>query len=85
MFSNFGWNLSTVLLVVGIGPLPAADALNDRGNAAAAAVLARYVARSVEAVWTTESVDLDASLPNLARAGRLKAIRRLLPGPPGEI
>ena len=80
MFSNSGWNLGALLLAVGIGPLHGADALKDRGNTAAAAVLARYMARTGEAVWTTESVELDASLLNLARTGRLKAIRRLVPG-----
>ena len=78
MFKNSGWNIATLLLLLAIGPLQAADALKDRDDAAAA--LARYVAGSGEAEWTIESIEVQASLPRLAKTGRLQAIRRLLPG-----
>jgi hypothetical protein len=74
MFRHFGRNFGALLLLAAIGPAQA----QDRGNAAA--VLARYIARSADPEWTTESVDVDASLPKLERTGRLHAIRRLLPG-----
>jgi hypothetical protein len=42
--------------------------------------LARYVAAASErSSWTAATVEIDASLPRLARYGRLSAIRRLLP------
>lgn len=80
MFQNFGRNFGALLLLAAIGPLQAVEIAKDRGNAAAAAVLARYIARSADPEWTIESVDVDASLPKLERTGRLQAIRRLLPG-----
>jgi hypothetical protein len=77
MFKNPGSNLGALLLLVAIGPLQAAQALKDRGDAAT--VLARYVASGRRADWTIESIDVDASLPKLAKGAQLQAIRRLLP------
>lgn len=46
----------------------------------AAAAFARYSAGSEHATpWSLETVDIDASLPKLAKTGRLRALRRLLP------
>ncbi len=83
MFENFGRSFGVVLLVAAMCPLQAVELSNDRANTDrgnAAAVLARYMARSAEPEWATESVDVDAWLPKLEQTGRLEAIRRLLPG-----
>jgi hypothetical protein len=45
-----------------------------------AVALERYFAAAPHSTtWTTESIEIDASLPKLAEHGRLRAIRRLLP------
>jgi len=46
----------------------------------AAAALERYTALAAQGSgWSLETVEIDASLPKLAKHGRLRAIRRLLP------
>jgi hypothetical protein len=58
----------------------AADAPLVQSTSGAGMAFARYVARlGAASAWTTETVEIDASLPHLAMHGRLRAIRRLLP------
>src|SRR5579883_1991822 len=46
----------------------------------AAEAFARYTAQQGQpGPWTQETVEIDASLPKLSKAGKLRAIRRLLP------
>lgn len=65
MFKNRGTNLGALLLLLAIVPLQAGEALKDREDAAA--VLARYFASGGRAEWTIESIDVDASLPKIAK------------------
>lgn len=54
---------------------PAVDSVSG-----AALAFARYTADSQHtAPWSLETVEIDASLPNLSKTGRLRALRRLLP------
>jgi hypothetical protein len=76
MLKNRGLNLAT-LIVAFAARSQAADAPKERENAAAA--LARYVAGGQTVEWAIESMELRASLPKLAKTGRLQAIRRLAP------
>jgi hypothetical protein len=67
-----------VLLIQLVFPVRVAAA--TASQSAALATLARYVASPEPArPWTLETVEIDASLPKLAKSGRLRAIRRLLP------
>ncbi len=60
-------------------PAHAADVLKAHAAAEAAAALERYTAGVGSSPWTTESVEIHASLPKLEKAGQLRAIRRLAP------
>jgi hypothetical protein len=63
--------------------LRAADAPIMVSNDQAAIAFARYIAGQVEsAPWNVEAIEVDASLPKMKTAGRLRAIRRLLLGKP---
>ena len=60
-------------------PGSAGTFLGDSLSAASVA-FARYTAGSEHATpWTLETIEIDASLPKLAKTGRLRALRRLLP------
>jgi len=76
--------LLPLLLVAAVSrPIHAAEALIENTCPPAAIALARYLAGQGEAgPWPVETVRIDASLPKLAKNGRLRAIRRLLP--PGQ-
>lgn len=57
------------------GPAAPVDSMSG-----AAAAFARYTAGPEHAApWSVETVEIDASLPKLAKTGRLRALRRLLP------
>ncbi len=62
--------------MVGLTSARAESADRDAG-----AALARYVATgaSQSREWATEAVNIEASIPRLAKQGSLRAIRRLLP------
>lgn len=60
------------------GPVP--TGISGDPVTGAAAAFARYTAGSEQtAPWSVETVDIDASLPKIAKTGRLRALRRLLP------
>jgi len=72
------------LLILGVtvllSPLRAADALIVSPSAGAAAAFARYTAGQEQVnPWRVETIEVDASLPKLAKTGRLRAVRRLVP------
>jgi len=72
----------TIVLLALLPAVPgrAADAPIVESTAGASLAFARYTA-SVEQTcpWGLETVEIEASLPKLEKAGRLRAIRRLLP------
>jgi hypothetical protein len=58
----------------------AADATIVESTAGASMAFARYTAGLEQASpWKLETIEIDASLPKLQKAGRLRAVRRLLP------
>ncbi len=70
LLGTTAWAGSTIPVTIEAGRpvLPAAVALD------------RYFAAAPHSTtWTTETIEIDASLPKLAEHGRLRAIRRLLP------
>jgi hypothetical protein len=73
--------LPALILAVLFGqsiPSPAATA--PATKQAAEAVLERFTGSQDEAVrWPLETIEIEASLPTLAKRGRLSAVRRLLP------
>lgn len=82
--------LIVVLAIVAASPARAADASAVVSASAASAEIAptdgaslafaRYTAGLEQAsAWGLETVEIEASLPRLAKGGRLRAIRRLLP------
>ena len=57
-----------------------AAGISPEESASAGTAFARYTASlEKEGPWNLETVEIDASLPKLAKQGRLRAIRRLLP------
>ncbi len=74
--------LPLLLLVVAAAtssPARAADEMMN-SNSGPAMAFARYTAAEQEAgPWRLETIEIDASLPKLAKQGRFRAIRRLLP------
>lgn len=61
-------------------PARAADSLLVNASAGPAAAFARYTAgRRQSTPWNLETIQIEACLPKLAKAGRFRAIRRLLP------
>src|SRR5581483_1389503 len=76
--------LGLLLVAVLAWPSPGAESNTADGCSAAAAVLQRFTARQGEpSAWPSETIQIDASLPKLKKAGRLQAIRTLFPaGPP---
>lgn len=58
----------------------AAEGMAVNSYPPAALALARFAANPDAARWPVETVEIEASLPKLAKTGRLRAIRRLLPG-----
>ena len=83
---NLAALLSIMLSVLAVGvalfatPARAAEIDLVRPVNGAADAFARYTAAQRSASpWRLESIDIDASLPRLAKRGRLRAIRRLLP------
>jgi hypothetical protein len=72
--------LRIVFLIPLAFPVWGASAPDSQSATLAAAALARYTATPEPAShWSLETVEIDASLPNLEKFGRLRAIRRLLP------
>jgi len=80
--ASLGAALLPLLLVVAAAtsrPAKAADNMMN-SNSGAALAFARYTAGEQQAVpWRLETIEIDASLPKLAKKGRFRAIRRLLP------
>jgi hypothetical protein len=70
-----------MLLLAILGrPIDAAGALIENACPPGAIALARYIAAQEAAGgWPMETIRIDASLPKLAKHGRLRAVRRLLP------
>jgi hypothetical protein len=69
--------LSTAL----VRPRLAAESMAADSLSPAAVTLARFIAGQEEAShWPLETIEIEASLPKLKKTGRLRAIRRLLPG-----
>jgi hypothetical protein len=58
----------------------AAEVLEVRAPAGPDAALERYMAGSIQAPWTTESIEIHAALPKLEKTGQMLAIRHLEPG-----
>ena len=72
--------LPLLLLAVAAPRIRAAEALVENSCPPAAIALARYTAGQGEAgQWPVETMRIEASLPKLAKNGRLRAVRRLLP------
>lgn len=73
--------LSSALLAILMSPtLCASDEAAPDTTASAALAFAKYTTGLQQASpWDVETVDIDASLPNQKKTGRLRAIRRLLP------
>jgi len=75
--------LPPILILLAIllaSTLRAAEAPAAESNAQADIAFARYTAGLERSnPWNLETVEIDASLPKLAKKGRLRAIRRLLP------
>jgi hypothetical protein len=72
--------LLVIMAAILAWPLRAADTLKTNSNTGAALALARYSAgQEATEPWTLETIEIEASLPKLAKKGRLRAIRRLLP------
>ena len=76
--------IAVLLPAVGAAPIHAAEAAIETTGPAEAIALARYIASQGDAGrWPVETIRIDASLPKLAKNGRLRAVRRLAPsGPP---
>lgn len=69
-----------VLLLMALVAWPSRGEEGLTAGASPAAVLERFVATQREAdVWPLETIEIEASLPNLKKTGRLRAIRRLFP------
>jgi len=69
-----------LLAVLAPVPSPAADAPIVESTAGASLAFARYTASIEQASpWRLETVEIEAALPKLEKAGRLRAIRRLVP------
>lgn len=76
--------LGLLLMAVVAWPTVGAEKNTADACSAAATVLQRFTARQGEATaWSSETIQIEASLPKLKKAGRLQAIRTLFPaGPP---
>jgi len=75
--------LVPVLLSVLALPGAATDNSVVNSRPAAAVALARYTSNEQQpSRWPLETIEIDASLPNLNKNGRLRAIRRLFAGHP---
>jgi len=69
---------SAVMVMFAGSAFPAGASTADSDGAAMA--FARYLANQQDArPWGAETIDIEASLPKLAKEGRFRAIRRLLP------
>jgi hypothetical protein len=70
-----------LFLVTTVWAGTASDASVEAARPVPNATLAlhRHFAAGPGAVWSTETIEIEASLPKLAEHGRLRAIRRLLP------
>ncbi|HKE27625.1 MAG TPA: hypothetical protein VKB88_34960 [Bryobacteraceae bacterium] len=69
-----------ILIALVTWPVRAAERTFADDAAAAAAVLQRFIVSQGEAgSWPVETIDIEASLPKLKKAGSLRAIRRLPP------
>jgi len=75
------WASIAVILFVALAvPGRASDATTIATTEAASLAFARYTAGFAEMnPWRLETVEIDASLPRLAKSGKLRAIRRILP------
>jgi hypothetical protein len=72
--------LALIAAAVAAPPLRAAEPVLVNAVNGAADAFARYSAAQKDSTpWRTETVEIDASLPKLAKKGRLRAIRKLLP------
>jgi hypothetical protein len=72
--------LVIMLAIVLTSSVRAADVPLVESTAGAGIAFARYIASLERArPWSLETVEIDAALPKLAKHGRLRAIRRLLP------
>ena len=72
--------LTLLPLAVVSGPIHADGTLIENDCPPSAIALARYTARQGGVgPWPVETIRIDASLPKLAKNGRLRAVRRLLP------
>ena len=79
-FRSASLPLIIALVFLLASPVPAADETMVDSTGRAAMAFARYTAGlQQESPWSLEMVEIDASLPKLAKQGRLRAIRRLLP------
>ena len=79
---SFGSFLPKLLILAFViaRPIQAADNLIENPCPAAAIALERYIRSQGEVgQWPLETIQIDASLPKLAKNGRLRAMRRLLP------
>jgi len=71
--------LPLLLMMPALARAAGDDAIVEAGTPAATA-FARYLGRMGESrPWDVETVEIDASLPKLKKAGRLRVLRRLLP------
>jgi hypothetical protein len=70
---------ATLALLIAVLAWPGCGAEHGTANdPAASAVLERFlVSQGAAAGWPVETIEIDASLPTLEKAGRLRAIRRL--------
>jgi len=79
-FRSASPSLIIALVLLLAPPLRAEDEAMVDSTGRAAMAFARYTAGlQQESPWSLETVEIDASLPKLAKQGRLRAIRRLLP------
>jgi hypothetical protein len=74
--------LAAIVIAAAANPTYAAEIAKDRGAAQAEAALERYVSGNGDPSWPVESVEIHATLPKLAKAGELQAIRSTT-GPEG--
>jgi hypothetical protein len=72
--------LALLLALLSVPAVRGADSAIVESNNPAALAFARYIAGPEEMrPWSTETVQIDASIPRLQKQGRLSAVRRLLP------
>ena len=75
--------LLLVALMVAASPAHAADLVKDHGRADAEAALESYLGGAGTPSWPVEAVEIHASIPRLAKTGRLQAIRSM--DRPGDV